>query len=112
MKIRTVILGGAIAAASAGVAIAEHAAPQHEAAAVKQMHELGDVKFAFDSAALGADASRVLDDAVAFAVANPSLRIVLDAHCDPIGKADYNAGLAVRRAESVRARLVSAGLPE
>src|SRR5262249_45885940 len=72
---------------------------------------LGEVKFRFDSAALPADAPQRLDDAVRFATAHPGHRIVLDAHCDPIGTSPYNVGLAIRRAESVRTQLVARGVP-
>ncbi len=71
---------------------------------------LGEVKFRFDSAALPANAPRLLDGAVRFAAAHPDQRVVLDAHCDPIGTSPYNVGLAVRRAESVRAQLIARGV--
>lgn len=72
---------------------------------------LAEVKFRFDSAALPANAPQLLDGAVRFAAAHPGHRIVLDAHCDPVGTSPYNVGLAVRRAESVRAKLVARGVP-
>jgi outer membrane protein OmpA-like peptidoglycan-associated protein len=72
---------------------------------------LGEVRFRFDSAALLASAPQRLDGAVRFAAAHPGHRIVLDAHCDPVGTSPYNVGLAIRRAESVRAQLVARGVP-
>jgi len=72
---------------------------------------LAEVNFQFDSAELPADAKALLDPAIAYAARHASTRIVLDAHCDPIGSAPYNAGLAVRRAEQVRHQLVAAGVP-
>jgi hypothetical protein len=72
---------------------------------------LDEVKFRFDSSALSAAAQRSLDDVVRFAAAHPDQRIVLDAHCDPIGTATYNVGLAIRRAESVRGQLTARGVP-
>ena len=77
----------------------------------KSSQVLGEVKFRFDSAALPANAPRALDGAVRFAAAHPGHRIVLDAHCDPIGTSPYNVRLAIRRAESVRAQLVARGVP-
>lgn len=114
MKLTTLMLGTAIAALGSGAAIAGHTVanrPDGETA-VKRSHDLGEVKFRFDSAAVGADASRAIDDAAAFAAANPTQRIVLDAHCDPVGTSAYNVGLAIRRAESVRDRLKASGVPE
>jgi len=72
---------------------------------------LGELQFRFDSARLPGDATRKLDAAASFAAANPSARIVLDAHCDPRGTSAYNVGLAIRRAEAVRDRLIGAGVP-
>src|SRR5215468_5624336 len=77
----------------------------------KPSQVLGEVKFRFDSAALPASAPQRLDGAVRFAASHPGHRIVLDAHCDPIGTSPYNVGLAIRRAESVRAQLVARGVP-
>lgn len=72
---------------------------------------LGEVKFRFDSAALPANAPQTLAGAVRFAAAHRGHRIVLDAHCDPVGTSPYNVGLAVRRAESVRTKLIARGVP-
>jgi outer membrane protein OmpA-like peptidoglycan-associated protein len=73
---------------------------------------LGELHFRFDSAALMADAPGVLDKVTAYTASNPDAKIVLDAHCDPIGTSDYNVGLAIRRAESVRDQLKVMGVPE
>ena len=79
--------------------------------AVRSSRALGEVKFRFDSSSLPANTAQLIAGAVRFAVAHPGHRIVLDAHCDPVGTSPYNVGLAVRRAESVRARLVARGVP-
>ncbi|HEU4734771.1 MAG TPA: OmpA family protein [Kofleriaceae bacterium] len=71
---------------------------------------LGELKFPFDSAALQADAPAALDRVAAFAEAHPDTKLVLDAHCDPIGTSDYNVKLAIRRAEAVRDRLAEMGV--
>src|SRR5512141_1615926 len=72
---------------------------------------LGDVYFKFDSSALPDVTRTALEKPVAVARANPSVRLVLDAHCDPIGTAPYNIGLAIRRASAVRTALVEMGVP-
>jgi peptidoglycan-associated lipoprotein len=99
------VLGVALAGGSLGAAPASDAASPAASA-------LGEVKFAFDSSALSDDAQQALSGVVQFASEHPDQRIVLDAHCDPIGSQAYNAGLAVRRAESVRAQLTRAGVSE
>jgi hypothetical protein len=101
--LRTIsLILAALVAASPAAARAERTAARPS---------LGEVKFRFDSASLPANTAQLLDGAVRFAVAHPGHRIVLDAHCDPIGTSPYNVGLAIRRAESVRTRLVARGVP-
>ncbi|HEY1555167.1 MAG TPA: OmpA family protein [Kofleriaceae bacterium] len=72
---------------------------------------LGELHFQFDSARLPVHASDELSRTASVAADHPEMRIVLDAHCDPIGTQAYNVGLAVRRAESVRSRLIAMGVP-
>ena len=72
---------------------------------------LGEVHFRFDSSALPASHDGALEPAATFAMTHADARIVLDAHCDPIGTAPYNVGLAIRRAEAVRDRLIALGVP-
>lgn len=72
---------------------------------------LGEVHFAFDSSELPSSENDVLAPAATFAQTHADARIVLDAHCDPIGTAPYNVGLAIRRAETVRDRLIALGVP-
>src|SRR5262245_656519 len=72
---------------------------------------LGELRFRFDSSVLPNDAAVALQPTVAYANAHPEARIVLDAHCDPVGTSPYNTGLAIRRAESVRQQLLQLGVP-
>src|ERR1043166_8898290 len=88
------------------------AAVSADVAAPHRSNTLADVHFRFDSSALSDDAASLIRPAVAFAARHPAARIVVDAHCDPVGTSPYNAGLAVRRAESVRTALTRAGVPE
>jgi outer membrane protein OmpA-like peptidoglycan-associated protein len=74
-------------------------------------YALGEVQFAFDSSALPSSEDDALSPAATFAQTHTDARIVLDAHCDPIGTAPYNVGLAIRRAETVRDRLIALGVP-
>ena len=88
------------------------AAARADDAAPRTSNSLADVKFRFDSSTLPANASTLIQPAVRYAAHHPSARIILDAHCDPIGTSPYNVGLAIRRAESVRQKLRGAGVPE
>lgn len=108
MKTLSIMLGASIAAlVGSGAAIAGTAKPHPYRSSA-----LGEVTFRFDSAALRAEAPAVLDKVAAFAAANPDAKIVLDAYTCPIGASDYNVGLAIRRAESVRAQLKATGVKD
>jgi len=72
---------------------------------------LGDAYFKFDSSALSDATWKTLEKPVAVARANPSVRLVLDSYCDPVGTAPYNIGLAIRRANAVRDAMVEMGVP-
>jgi outer membrane protein OmpA-like peptidoglycan-associated protein len=102
MTYKAILLGAGIAALSGPSALADSHTPRGD--------KLGQLKFEFDSAALQAGAPGALEPVVAFASANRDAKIVLDAHTDPIGTADYNVKLAIRRAESVRAKLTAMGV--
>jgi outer membrane protein OmpA-like peptidoglycan-associated protein len=104
MTLKSILLGAAVALL-AGPAAANHTQPVGSGA-------IGELHFRFDSAALMDNAPGVLDKVAAFASANPDSKIVLDAHCDPVGASTYNVKLAIRRAESVRERLKTMGVPE
>lgn len=69
-----------------------------------------DVHFDFDRYSLRADATRVLDEAVAALKENPNLRVQIEGHTCNIGTAEYNLALGERRANSVRDYLVSRGV--
>ena len=102
MSTKSILLGAAFAMFT-GPAVANDASTGSADA-------LGELHFRFDSAQLMADAPSTLEQVVAYASANPSAKIVLDAHTDPIGASDYNVQLAIRRAESVRERLAALGV--
>ena len=69
-----------------------------------------EIRFDFDSAKLPASAVDTLASIAAASRAKPDARIVLDAHCDPVGTGPYNVTLAIRRAEAVRYGLMADGV--
>ncbi|PAU79141.1 OmpA family protein [Halomonas salipaludis] len=71
-----------------------------------------EVTFAFDSAELRPEASMTLDEVAHRLRQNPELRVNIDGHTDSVGNPQYNEGLSQRRADSVRAYLVSQGIAE
>ncbi|HEY3300323.1 MAG TPA: OmpA family protein [Methylophilaceae bacterium] len=67
--------------------------------------------FGFDKSALKAEGKATLDDAAAKIIANPALELVMvTGHTDRIGSDKYNQKLSERRANQVKAYLVSKGI--
>ncbi len=69
------------------------------------------VYFALDSARLSSEGSSIVSAAAADYVATGETAVSLVGHADASGAADYNEDLSRRRAESVVAALVAAGVP-
>lgn len=70
------------------------------------------VFFEFDKSGVTAAEAAKLDKQVAWLLQNEnaSVRIVVEGHCDARGTSEYNLGLGKRRAEAVKAYLVSKGV--
>ena len=68
------------------------------------------LNFAFDSAALTADARRALDAAAVVIRDNPGVQLDLIGHTDSRGSEVYNLGLSERRARAAVAYLVGKGV--
>ncbi|MDD2915858.1 MAG: OmpA family protein [Gallionella sp.] len=70
--------------------------------------------FDCDKAILSADSKKILDDEVVSKMMQyPQINVLqLTAYADRIGSADYNLGLSLRRANTVKAYLVSRGIEE
>jgi len=67
--------------------------------------------FGFDKSALKTEGKATLDDAAAKIIANPALELVMvTGHTDRIGSDKYNQKLSERRANQVKAYLVSKGI--
>lgn len=73
--------------------------------------ELRSVYFEYNKARIHPDAEAVLDRDAAWLKANPFHDIVIAAHADERGTAQYNFRLAERRARALRDELVSRGVP-
>ncbi|TDP46946.1 OmpA family protein [Zavarzinia compransoris] len=70
------------------------------------------VFFDWNSAAITPDAAAIIQDAAQSAVSLGVTRIELTGHADRSGSTAYNQGLSLRRAEAVKAQLISLGLNE
>ena len=72
---------------------------------------LGRAYFAFDSAAISAEARAVLAENARLLAAHPDARIELQGHCDERGTTEYNLALGSRRANAVERWLLNQGVP-
>lgn len=71
---------------------------------------LGDVLFETSKAELSPGASRNLDQLVRFLTDHPERRVEIDGFTDSVGTDSFNLDLSQRRADTVRAVLVSRGI--
>jgi OOP family OmpA-OmpF porin len=68
------------------------------------------VDFEFNSTQLTAPAQHTLNEVAAALMTQPELHIEVQGHTDSIGTDSYNLGLSQRRADAVKAYLISRGL--
>ena len=91
----------------------EQAAPDTEDGCPIQALFIEAVRFDFDSDVINPISQAVLDArAVAVMRENPDIRLRIEGHTDDYGNDRYNQKLSLRRAEAVRAYLVSQGIDE
>lgn len=70
------------------------------------------VRFGFESAELGSDGRKLLDELARQLLAADLEKLTATAHADRIGTVAYNEDLAERRAEAIRDYLLEKGVPE
>ena len=73
---------------------------------------LGDILFAYDSAALSDEALATLQAHAAWLAQHASARVTIEGHCDERGTVEYNLALGDQRARAVQEYLASRGIPE
>jgi outer membrane protein OmpA-like peptidoglycan-associated protein len=71
---------------------------------------LGDVLFDTGRAELKSGASRKLDQLAQFLMEHPERRVQIDGFTDSVGSESYNEALSQRRADAVKAALLSRGV--
>jgi len=74
-------------------------------------HE-GLVYFSLDSTELAAEDQAQLDEIIAAVKDSGDAKIVVRGHADRSGGDEYNLGLSEKRAETIAAALIAAGVPE
>jgi peptidoglycan-associated lipoprotein len=72
--------------------------------------ELKDIYFEFDQSRIRSDAMNTLNANGKALLADPTVRVTLEGHCDERGTVEYNLALGDRRARSSKDYLVSYGI--
>lgn len=80
---------------------------------VEELNEQGvlaDVQFGYDSADLSAEARAALERNAAWLNRYPTVRVLIEGHCDERGTVEYNLALGEGRARAVQDYLVRLGV--
>lgn len=73
---------------------------------------LSTVHFEYDKFALTPEARNILSQNAEFMRGNADVNLQVEGHCDSRGSIEYNLTLGERRANAVKAYLVSLGIPD
>jgi peptidoglycan-associated lipoprotein len=71
-----------------------------------------DVMFDYDKSEIRSDQAATAQSDGAFLVQHPSIKVVLEGHCDDRGSEEYNLALGTSRAESLKQALLQQGVSE
>jgi peptidoglycan-associated lipoprotein len=70
-----------------------------------------DVFFDYDKYVIRPDEAPVVHNDEAFLAQHPSVKVLVEGHCDDRGSEEYNIALGASRAESLKQALVTEGVP-
>ncbi len=104
---------GGTAESSARITVAAPPAPAVSQMSLDELFasNVKDVFFDFNRSNIrGDEQSRASTDAQ-FLLQQPELKVTVEGHCDDRGSEEYNLGLGDRRAQTIKAYLVQAGVP-
>lgn len=71
-----------------------------------------DVLFDYDKSDIRADQTPIAQRDARFLSEHPSIKVLLEGHCDDRGSEEYNLALGTSRAESLKKALLQQGIPE
>ncbi|KHD89762.1 MAG: peptidoglycan-associated lipoprotein [Bdellovibrio sp. ArHS] len=72
---------------------------------------LETVHFGYDKSSLDASAKKVIASNVEWMKSNAGVKVQIEGHCDSRGTIEYNVALGERRANAVKAYMISLGIP-
>jgi len=73
-------------------------------------HNVKDVLFDYDKSNIRTDQSSNAQGDAAFLAQHPSIKVVVEGHCDDRGSEEYNLALGTSRAESLKQALLQQGV--
>lgn len=71
-----------------------------------------DVRFDYDKAEIRSDQAPMAQNDASFLVQHPSMKVVVEGHCDDRGSEEYNLALGTSRAEALKNALLQAGVSQ
>jgi peptidoglycan-associated lipoprotein len=71
-----------------------------------------DVRFDYDKSEIRGDQTSIAQSDGAFLTQHPSIKVLLEGHCDDRGSEEYNLALGTSRAESLKKALLQQGVSE
>jgi len=69
------------------------------------------IHFEYDKSRLLPEAKAILKNKAKWLLANPTVNVIIEGHCDDRGTNEYNMALGDRRAQSAKSYLVDLGVP-
>jgi peptidoglycan-associated lipoprotein len=88
----------------------QQAAEANKKAAEEEIEVQDRVFFSYDSSELSDDSKKVLNLQTEWLKSDPSIKIIIEGHCDERGTREYNIALGDRRANSAKDYLVKNGV--
>ena len=71
-----------------------------------------DVRFDYDKAEIRTDQAPLAQNDASFLLQHPSIKVVVEGHCDDRGSEEYNLALGTTRAEALKSSLLQAGVSQ
>jgi len=75
-----------------------------------RMGVLKDIRFDFDKYNINPQEAQILQEDARWLLANPTVQVLIEGHCDERGTNEYNLALGERRAQSAKAYLIALGV--
>jgi peptidoglycan-associated lipoprotein len=79
-------------------------------AQIEEVEVQDRVFFDLNSSDVADSSKKILDNQIAWLNSDPTIKVIVEGHCDERGTREYNIGLGERRANSVKKYLVNGGV--